>query len=73
MNLAAQSGFRRISRRIVPMAFGIYIISYLDRVNISFAAPTMSKDLGFTPETYGFVASIFFVSYALLEVPSNWV
>lgn len=71
MNLAATSGFQRISRRIVPMAFGIYIISYLDRVNISFAAPTMSKDLGFTPETYGFVAGIFFVSYALLEVPSN--
>ena len=71
MNIAATSGFQRISRRIVPMAFGIYIISYLDRVNISFAAPTMSKDLGFTPEIYGFVAGIFFVSYALLEVPSN--
>jgi len=66
-----QTGFAKIGRRIVPIAFGLYIISYLDRVNIGFAAPTMSADLGFGPEVFGLAAGLFFVTYALLEIPST--
>ncbi len=68
---SAATGFRKIKRRIVLIAFLIYIISYLDRVNIGFAAPSMSKDLGFGPEVYGFAAGLFFISYAALEIPST--
>lgn len=65
------SAFRKARRRVIPVAFGLYIISYLDRVNIGFAAPTMSADLDFGPEVFGFAAGIFFVSYAALEIPST--
>jgi ACS family tartrate transporter-like MFS transporter len=44
----------------------------VDRVNIGFAALTMNKDLGLTAYFYGWGAGIFFVSYVLFEVPSNW-
>jgi MFS transporter, ACS family, tartrate transporter len=47
------------------------VVSFLDRVNISFAALTMNRDLGFSPEAYGFGAGIFFWGYFLFEVPSN--
>ena len=49
----------------------LYTVSFLDRVNIGFAALTMNKDLGFTPEIYGWGAGIFFIGYFLFEVPSN--
>jgi ACS family tartrate transporter-like MFS transporter len=71
MNAAAARGFAKAERRIVPLLFFVYITSYLDRVNVAFAAPTMSKDLGFTASIYGFAAGIFFLSYAALEIPSN--
>ena len=45
--------------------------SFLDRVNISFAALQMNQDLGFSPQVYGFAAGIFFLGYFLFEVPSN--
>ena len=71
MNAAAARGFAKAERRIVPLLFFVYITSYLDRVNVAFAAPTMSEDLGFTPSVYGLAAGIFFLSYAALEIPSN--
>ena len=49
----------------------LYTVSFLDRVNISFAALTMNKDLGFTPVIYAWGAGIFFFGYFLFEVPSN--
>jgi MFS family permease len=49
----------------------LYFISYIDRVNIGFAALTMNKDLGFTSSVFGFGAGIFFIGYFLFEVPSN--
>lgn len=55
--------------RILPFLFLLYIIAFLDRVNVGYAALEMTKDLGFTPEIYGFGAGIFFLGYFLLEVP----
>lgn len=67
----ADSGFRKVRTRIISIAFLLYIIAYLDRVNIAFAAPSMSKDLGFGPEIYGLAAGLFFITYAALEIPST--
>ncbi len=61
----------RIMRRILPFVFLLYIIAFLDRVNVGYAALEMTKDLGFTPEVYGFGAGIFFVGYVLLEIPGT--
>jgi sugar phosphate permease len=60
---------RRIIYRLLPYLFFLYIINFLDRVNISYAALEMTKDLGFTAEVMGFGAGIFFFGYFLLEIP----
>ncbi len=57
--------------RLIPVMCLMYVVSFLDRVNISFAALTMNQDLGFSPEVYGFGSGIFFWGYFLFEVPSN--
>jgi len=58
-------------RRLLPFLFLLYVISYLDRINVGFAALQMNAALGFSSVTYSLGAGIFFLSYTLLEVPSN--
>jgi len=62
---------RTVTRRLIPFLFVLYVVSFLDRVNVGFAALEMNRDLGFGPAVYGFGAGIFFIGYALFEVPSN--
>ena len=62
---------RRVTLRIVPFLMVCYFISFLDRVNLGFAALQMVDDLHFSATVFGFGAGIFFVSYFLFEVPSN--
>src|SRR5215475_9868152 len=62
---------RTVSRRLIPFLFILYVVSFLDRVNVGFAALEMNRDLGLSPAVYGFGAGIFFLGYSLLEVPSN--
>lgn len=62
---------KRIMRRLIPYLFALYIVNYLDRVNVSYAALEMTKDLNFTAEIFGFGAGIFFVGYFLLEIPGT--
>jgi MFS transporter, ACS family, tartrate transporter len=62
---------RRISRRLVPFLFVLYVLNYIDRVNISYAALNMTEELGFSNAVFGFGAGIFFISYFLLQVPST--
>jgi sugar phosphate permease len=62
---------RRITRRIMPYLFLLYVIAYLDRVNVAYAALEMTHALGFTAKVYGFGAGIFFVGYCLLEIPGT--
>jgi len=57
--------------RLIPVMCLMYVASFLDRVNIGFAALSMNRDLGFSPEIYGRGAGIFFLGYFLFEVPSN--
>jgi ACS family tartrate transporter-like MFS transporter len=68
-----RSTLRRVAWRILPLILLGYLVSYMDRVNISFAAPQMNAQLGFTASVYGFGGGLFFISYAILEIPSNLV
>jgi ACS family tartrate transporter-like MFS transporter len=60
---------RRITRRLMPFLFCLYFIAYLDRVNVSFAALDMTRELSMTHEAFGFGAGVFFLGYFLLEIP----
>jgi ACS family tartrate transporter-like MFS transporter len=62
-----------VRRRLIPFLFLLYLTAYLDRVNVGFAALQMNHDLGFSGVVYGFGAGVFFLSYALFEVPSNLI
>ncbi|MEP6782261.1 MAG: MFS transporter [Acidobacteriota bacterium] len=67
----AESALRKVRWRLIPFLFLLYVIAYLDRVNVGFAAIDMNRDLGFGAAVYGLGSGIFFLSYTLLEVPSN--
>src|SRR3954469_5358466 len=62
---------RRVITRLMPALLVLYVIAYLDRVNVTFAQDRLEEDLGFSGAVYGFGAGIFFIGYFLLEVPSN--
>lgn len=62
---------RRVVLRLVPFLMVCYFFALLDRVNVGFAALQMNKALGLSPSAFGFGASLFFISYFLVEVPSN--
>jgi D-galactonate transporter len=66
-----RSTMRRVTWRLLPFLLLLYIISWLDRVNVSFAKLQMNSDLGLSETAYGLGAGIFFIAYALCEVPSN--
>ena len=63
----------KIRRRILPLLFLLYIVAYLDRINIGFAAFTMNQELGITSAQFGFLTGIFFWGYFLFEIPSNLI
>ena len=63
----------RVTRRIIPFAFICYVIAYIDRVNIGFAARELQRDLGLSATEYGIGAGLFFIGYCLFEIPSNLV
>ena len=63
--------FVKIAWRILPIVILAYIVNFLDRTNVSFAALTMNKELGLTSAEFGIGAGILFFSYCLFEVPSN--
>ncbi|MBB2896242.1 MFS transporter [Pseudomonas sp. AS2.8] len=66
-----QAVIRKVTWRIIPFVFLLYIVSYLDRANIGYAALQMNAELALSSEVFGFVSGIFFIGYFLFEVPSN--
>jgi MFS family permease len=62
---------RRVTLRLIPFLMLCYVIANLNRVNLSFAALQMNRDLGLGATAYGFGAGLFFVTYCLCEIPSN--
>jgi ACS family tartrate transporter-like MFS transporter len=71
-NLAERTR-RKISRRILPFLILLFIVAFIDRVNVGYAALEMSADMGFSPEVFGFGAGIFFIGYFLLEIPGSYL
>ncbi len=69
----ARATMRRVSLRLLPFLFTLYIVNYLDRSNVALAALTMNHDLQFSATVYGFGVSVFFVGYCLFDVPSNLI
>ncbi|MFY1667920.1 MFS transporter [Pseudomonas sp. Pseu.R1] len=66
-----QSAVSKVKRHILPLFVIMFIVNYIDRVNIGFVRSHMEHDLGIGAAAYGFGAGLFFVAYALFEVPSN--
>lgn len=62
---------RILTWRLVPFLMLLYLVSFLDRINVGFAALTMNKDIGLTPKMFGLGSGIFFLGYFLFEVPST--
>ena len=69
----ADEVFAKAAWRLIPFLQVLYVTNFLDRVNVGFAALSMNKDIGLSPEIYGFGAGIFFIGYFLCEVPSNLI
>jgi len=65
--------WRRVGRRLLPLLLVLYVVAFLDRVNIATAALTMNADLGLSASTYGLVSGSFFLGYVAFQVPANWV
>ena len=70
-DLLERDTLRRVTWRLIPFLFLVFIANYLDRVNVSFAALQMNRDLGFSGAAYGLGAGIFFLGYVLFQVPSS--
>jgi ACS family tartrate transporter-like MFS transporter len=69
--LVGESAQRKAAWRLLPVIAVGYGLAYMDRINISFASLQMNRDLHFSASVYGFGAGLFFIGYALCEVPSN--
>jgi MFS transporter, ACS family, tartrate transporter len=64
---------QKIRMRILPFILVLYILSFLDRINIGVAALTMNQELGITSQRFGISVGMFFISYSLFELPSNLI
>ncbi len=63
----------KVVRRLVPFIFICYVVAYIDRVNIGFAATELQRDLGLSDAAYGLGGGLFFLGYCLFEIPSNLI
>jgi MFS family permease len=66
-----QATMGKVARRVMPLLMASYVVCYLDRVNVGFAALTMNQALGFSATVFGLGAGLFFIGYIAGEVPSN--
>jgi ACS family tartrate transporter-like MFS transporter len=67
------SVYAKVRRKLLPFLFILYVVSYLDRINVGFAALQMNRELGLSEAVFGFGAGIFFIGYFVLEIPSNLI
>ena len=64
---------RKVRRHLLPLLFLLYVVAYLDRINVGFAALNMNRELGLSSEQYGLLSGVFFCGYFLFEIPSNLI
>ncbi|MFE4898494.1 hypothetical protein [Peribacillus butanolivorans] len=62
---------KKVTRRIAPFLIVLYVIAFIDRANLGYAALDMNEALALTSKMFGIVSGIFFISYFLFEIPSN--
>ncbi len=67
----ADAALAKARRKLIPFLFVLYLVAYLDRINVGFASLQMNRELGFSESVFGFGAGLFFLGYSLFEVPSN--
>jgi ACS family tartrate transporter-like MFS transporter len=68
-----KSTMRKVYMRLLPLTMLMYFLCYIDRINVSFAALTMNKDIGLDAWTYGLSSSAFYLGYVVFEIPSNLI
>jgi MFS transporter, ACS family, tartrate transporter len=64
----AATTIHKLRMRVIPFVFVLFVVNFVDRINIGIAALTMNKKLGITSQQYGFIAGIFFFGYFIFEV-----
>jgi ACS family tartrate transporter-like MFS transporter len=64
---------RKLKLRLLPFLFALYVVAFVDRINLGFAALTMNRELAITSQQFGFAAGVFFWGYFLFEIPSNLI
>ena len=72
-NFIEATATRKLKIRLLPLLFVLYVVAFLDRVNIGFAGLTMNRELAITSQQFGFASGIFFWGYFLFEIPSNLI
>ncbi len=72
-NLIETAAIRKLRIRLLPFLLALYVVAFVDRINLGFAALTMNRELAITSQQFGFAAGIFFWGYFLFEVPSNLI
>ena len=72
-HLGEDALYAKLRRKLLPFLFLLYVIAYLDRINVGFAALQMNRQIGLSPAVFGFGAGVFFIGYFVLEIPSNLI
>ena len=72
-NLMEGATIRKVRIRLLPLLFVLFVLAFIDRINLGFAALTMNRELAITSQQFGFAAGIFFWGYFLFEIPSNLI
>ncbi len=67
------AALRKVRRKLLPFLFVLYIIAYMDRINVGFASLRMNQDLGLSDAVFGLGAGLFFIGYFIFEIPSNLI
>jgi len=67
------SAIKKATRRLLPFLLLLYVLAFLDRVNVGYAKQALMRDTGLSEGVYAFGAGVFFLGYALFEVPSNLI
>ena len=70
-SLIEAATIRKVRIRLLPFLFVLFVLAFIDRINLGFAALTMNRELAITSQQFGFAAGIFFWGYFLFEIPSN--
>jgi MFS transporter, ACS family, tartrate transporter len=69
----AGAALAKARRRLIPFLFVLYLVAYLDRINVGFASLQMNRELGLSESVFGLGAGLFFLGYSIFEVPSNLI